>query len=134
MAPELLTDPGLVDGRTDLYALGAVAYFLLTGEPVFSGGVVEVFGHHLHTQPKPPGALSDPIDSQLEAIVLRCLEKDPDDRFQSAAALAEALRACAIAKAWTRPRARAWWDERRGEIEARRTSAQEPVNLTVARA
>ncbi len=131
MAPESVTDPDSVDGRTDLYALGAVAYFLLAGEPVFSGNVVEVFGHHLHSQPKPLGEYSDAIDRQVDSIVLRCLEKDPDDRYQSAAELVEALHACADAGTWTRSRARTWWDRERGHIESRR-GAPEPASLTVA--
>ncbi len=132
MAPESLTDPDSVDGRTDLYALGAVAYFLLTGAPVFSGNSVEVFAHHLHSKPDPLSDRGVTIDGPLEAIIMRCLEKAPDERFQSAAELAQALLDCPNATDWTPARARAWWNEERGNIEARRKQAQESANLTVA--
>jgi eukaryotic-like serine/threonine-protein kinase len=129
LAPEALTRPDAIDGRADLYAVGAVAYFLLVGEPVFGGLVVEVLGHHLHTEPDPPSARYDGIDPQLEAIVMRCLEKEPNRRYQSAADLAAALRACAAADDWTLPRARAWWDRERANVHSR--LGHEPVSLTL---
>jgi serine/threonine protein kinase len=95
MAPEAITAPDRIDGRTDLYALGAVGYFLLTGQDVFSGRTVpEVCGHHLHSTPVPPSRrLGAPVPAGLEAAILACLAKDPARRPSSATALRAALRA-----------------------------------------
>jgi serine/threonine-protein kinase len=111
MSPESIAAPDTVDARSDLYALGAVAYFLLCGKPVFSGeSVVEVCGHHLHSKPEPlsrRGGLA--IASDLERIVLSCLEKTQRDRPQSAEELARLLRSCADANGWTEEDAESWW-------------------------
>ncbi len=96
MAPEAITTPDLADGRTDLYALGAVGYFLVSGQDVFTGrSVPEVCGHHLHSVPVSPSArLGAPIASGLESLILRCLEKDPARRPANANELQNALRGC----------------------------------------
>ena len=133
MAPESLTDPDSVDARTDLYALGAVAYFLLAGQPVFSGNLVQVLGHHLHTKPERLTERGAKCAPEFEAVVQRCLEKDPDARFQSAAELRSALLACA-GGTWTQAAARAWWESERAPLKARRERAQVPAHITVARA
>jgi serine/threonine protein kinase len=75
--------PDFVDARADLYGLGAVAYLTLSGRPVFGGSLVEVFAHHLHSGPQPLGEFGM-TDAQLNSIVFRCLEKDPNERFASA--------------------------------------------------
>lgn len=78
MAPEAILNPGSVDVRTDIYALGTVAYYLLAGVDVFRGkSVVEVCGQHLHQKPEPLSARGVAIPAELEAVVLACLEKDP---------------------------------------------------------
>jgi serine/threonine-protein kinase len=125
-APESLSHSGPLDPRTDLYSLGAVAYRLLTGVTVFSGGsAVEVCAHHLHTAPRPPRErLARPIAPDLEAIVMRCLEKDPAKRFADATELALALDACEHAFEWKPPLARRWWTERQDRIEAFRLERQ----------
>lgn len=92
ISPEAISAPRSVDARSDLYGLGAVAYFLLKGAPVFPGAnVIEVCSHHLHTTPPPIMGVSP----ELERVVLECLAKDPGSRPQSAAALARRLRHCA---------------------------------------
>jgi serine/threonine protein kinase len=93
MSPEALTDPSSVDARTDLYAVGALGYFLLTGVPPFSGRtVLEVCSHHLRSTPVSPSVrLGAAIPSELEALILSCLAKAPEDRPASAAALESAL-------------------------------------------
>ncbi|MBL4635009.1 MAG: serine/threonine protein kinase [Kofleriaceae bacterium] len=98
LAPEMITDPENIDGRSDIYALGAVGYFMLTGKQVFSGKtVLEVCSDHLHTEPIPPSKRTDnPVPSALELLILDCLAKDPGDRPDSAATLAERLRACEV--------------------------------------
>jgi serine/threonine-protein kinase len=96
MSPEAIVAPDTVDARSDLYGLGAVAYFLLRGVPVFQGrSVVEVCSHHLHTAPEPlSAALGEAISPELEAIILDCLAKDPAARPASAAELRRRLGCC----------------------------------------
>jgi serine/threonine protein kinase len=100
MAPETVAAPETVDARTDIYALGAVGYWLLTGTHVFSGhSIVEVFAHHLHSVPDPPSTrLGAPVSADLEAVLLACLAKRPEDRPASAHVLRERLRACAAVR------------------------------------
>jgi predicted Ser/Thr protein kinase len=111
LAPETIVDPAAVDHRVDVYALGAVGYCLLTGAPPFQGqSTVEVCGHHLHTVPASPSArIGEPLSPALDALVLRCLAKRPEDRPQSARELRDALRECAAACRWSSDDARAFW-------------------------
>jgi len=111
MAPETFTAPETVDARADLYALGAVGYWLLTGTHVFGGNsIIEVCGHHMHSMPDPPSTrLGAPVAADLEAVLLACLAKRPQDRPASAHVLRERLRACVGAGRWTNARAAQWW-------------------------
>ena len=111
MSPEAMTTPDAADPRSDLYAVGAVGYFLLTGHAVFEGGsVAEIIGHHLHTEPVPPSKRgSQHVPPDVEAVIVRCLRKRPDDRPRSALELREELRRCKLASAWTSEEAEAWW-------------------------
>ena len=120
MAPETITAPETVDARADLYALGAVGYWLLTGTHVFGGNsILEVCAHHLHSVPDAPSArLGRGVSSDLEAVLLGCLEKRPEDRPASARALAERLRACAAAGRWTNARAANWWSAHRHQLRS----------------
>jgi len=109
MAPEALTAPERVGPRTDLYGLGAVGYYLLTGSPVFTGKTVEVLGHHLHTRPaRPSERLGKAVPGALEDVILSCLEKDPELRPRDARTLIDALDAAGV-EPWTEANARAWW-------------------------
>jgi serine/threonine-protein kinase len=125
MAPESISRPDTVDGRSDLYAVGAVAYFLLTGRHVFQGAtVLEVCSKHMVEAPVPPSQrLGKPLPTDLEAIVLGCLEKDPDARPASAAALRASLLACADASRIDLPAARAWWEAHRASRQDSPTPA-----------
>jgi serine/threonine-protein kinase len=116
ISPEALKDAALVDARSDIYSLGAVAYHMLTAEPVFAGRTaVEVCAQHLHSAPVAPSErLGRAVPADLEAIVLRCLAKSPGDRYATAAELERALAACAAAAEWNADRARAWWKLRGG--------------------
>jgi serine/threonine-protein kinase len=116
MSPEAITSPDKVDARSDLYAVGALGYYLVTGQHVFEGGsVVEVCSHHLQSSPVPPSArLGSPVPRDLEEVILECLEKDPARRPKDASALATALAICMDATDWTDERAVAWWAERDG--------------------
>jgi hypothetical protein len=134
MAPEAITSPATLDARTDLYSLGAVGYFLLTGEEVFGGrNVVEVCSHHLHTAPVPPSQRSgQPIAPDLEALILACLEKSPDKRPQDARTLQSALRACRDARSWTEDDARRWFGLHARSLEERQSRAEVAGAATVA--
>lgn len=112
LAPEAIASPDDVDARSDIYAIGAVGYFLLVGEPVFTGrSVMEVCAKHLHDAPARPSVrLGKPLPTELEEILLRCLEKQPDDRPATANAVREALLASGV-ESWTEQEARAWWAE-----------------------
>jgi eukaryotic-like serine/threonine-protein kinase len=126
MSPEAIQAPESVDARTDLYALGAVAWFLLVGRPPFEGRtIVEVCGHQLHTPPlRPSVALGQPVPRDLEDIVLSCLEKRAEDRPQSARALRKQLLACSATAEWTADAAIQWW--------SKREPSQEPPSPTAA--
>jgi len=114
LAPEAIQSPQNVDGRADIYALGAVAYFVLTGEHVFDGStVVQVLTRHMLEQPTPPSArLGRPIAADLEAVILSCLAKDRGQRPATAAEVRDALLACADARRYDVAAARTWWRER----------------------
>jgi serine/threonine-protein kinase len=120
LAPETVTAPETVDARTDLYALGAVGYWLLTGTHVFGGSsILEVCAHHLHTPPEPPSKrLGAAVPADLEAVLLACLAKRPEDRPASAHVLRERLRACAAAGQWTNARAAQWWALHRHQLRS----------------
>lgn len=113
LAPEAITTPDAVDTRSDVYAVAAVAYYLVTGGPMFDGGLAEVCGRHLHS---PPDSLTarrgEPVPPKLERVLLACLEKEPARRPRDARALREALLALVQngdVAAWTEERANAWW-------------------------
>ena len=105
LAPEAITHPDQVDGRSDLYAVAAVGYFMLTGRDVFDGEtLVEICAAHLYETPSPiPSAPTD-----LEALLLRGLSKAPSERPQTAAHFRQALLACAVPP-WSEEDARSWW-------------------------
>ena len=118
MAPEAIRAADSVDARTDIYALGAVGYFLLAGTELFNGkSVVEVCSQHLHQQPAPFATRNVDVPAELEAVILACLEKDPARRPQSAAELRRRLDACGVPP-WDGARANAWWSQHRTAVEA----------------
>ena len=111
MAPEQVLGGADTDARTDLYAVGCVAFWLLTGRTVFQGStVMQVLMKHVHEEPLPPSRYSElPVPAALDAVILRCLAKSPDDRPQTADELAEALTAACDPRTWTPARASEWW-------------------------
>jgi tRNA A-37 threonylcarbamoyl transferase component Bud32 len=111
IAPESAYGEVDVDARADLYNVGAIAYWMLTGQPPFSGdSPVRLIIDHIKTAPTPPSELSElPIHPELEAIVLKCLEKDPADRYQSATEVVAALRSIGFDEPWSQERAEQWW-------------------------
>jgi serine/threonine protein kinase len=112
LSPEAVNEPDRLDARADVYALGAVAYFLLTGGPVFIGAtVMEICMKHVREAPEPPSArLGRPISMALEALVLRCLSKARADRPADAGALLRELAKCPLAGTWTADDAADWWE------------------------
>jgi eukaryotic-like serine/threonine-protein kinase len=111
MPPEIALGTEPIDGRADIYALGCVAYWLLTGKRVFeSSSAMQMVVDHIRTPAVPPSRRGGPpIPPALEEIVLRCLEKDPASRPASAAGLSLELKALDLEAQWTEERAQAWW-------------------------
>jgi serine/threonine-protein kinase len=110
MSPEQADGHTDLDARSDLYSLGAVAYYLLTGQPPFVRPTpLQTLIAHASDPPVPPDQLRAQVPSDLNAVVLRCLEKDPVRRFPDARSLDKALAGCQTAGLWTEERATAWW-------------------------
>jgi hypothetical protein len=110
MSPEAMKNPDKVDARSDLYSLGAVAYYLLAGHPVFEGdSAIYICTQHMHATPKPLSEIVPGVDRELEKLVLGCLAKDPAERPASARVLRDALSRCPSAAEWTADLARQWW-------------------------
>ena len=111
MAPEVILGAADTDYRVDLYALGCVAYWLLTGRLVFEGGsAAEVMYHHAHTQPPRPSTRTElPIPAALEALVMELLEKEPTRRPASAEVVRTRINAVPLPEKWTPERAEQWW-------------------------
>ena len=112
MAPESIDGSSTVDARSDVYAVGGVAYALVTGRPVFAGkSGVDIIGHHLHSIPRPPSErLGVAVDPFLERLILSCLAKRPGDRPADAGALLAQIEEGWKGAAWTQAEARAWWE------------------------
>ena len=113
VAPEQVMSGGrVVDERSDLYALGVVAYYLLTGRPPFEGGDgIGVMIAHARDPVVPPSQVRADVPEDLERVVLRCLAKDPGERFPDAESLDGAMGACACAGEWGQEHASRWWHE-----------------------
>jgi eukaryotic-like serine/threonine-protein kinase len=110
MAPEQIMHTSEPDRRTDIYGLGAVAYFMLTGRPPFLGeSPMEVMIAHVRDDVTPPSRVQSDIPSDLEAVVMRCLAKNPTDRYPNTPSLAEALEECADKAKWSARKAALWW-------------------------
>ncbi len=138
MAPEAVTAPDTLDARADLYAVGAVAYFLLTGRAVFEAGtVIEMCSKHMWEQPVSPSEkLGKSLSPDLETLVLTCLAKDREARPSSAATLRTAFLGCADAKRYDPQTSRTWWHTSGAALRASRTSlgtdSTAPITLTRA--
>ncbi len=111
MSPEQAT-ADKIDARSDIYSLGAVAYFLLTGRPPFDDDKpIKILMAHSTQEPTPPSQIQLNVPVDLERIILKCLAKSPEDRFDSAKSLRTALSECRAAGHWTRECAAGWWQE-----------------------
>ncbi len=110
MAPEQATGDRSLDARADIYALGAMMYYAMTGRPPFTGENPFLIMIAQTRDPViPPSEIRDGVPGDLERVVLRCLAKNPRDRFPSVKALGDALAECASASEWGPNRADAWW-------------------------
>jgi len=119
MSPESIQLPGSVDACSDLYAVGAVGYFLLTGHPVFEAeNINQLCQLHISEPAKPPSArLGKPVPEELETAILNCLEKTRSKRPQTSRDLANLLASCPAAAEWSLEKADAWWGQyERGQL------------------
>jgi serine/threonine-protein kinase len=133
IAPEAITDPDRLGPAADLYALGAVGYFLLTGKRVFEGKLLDLCLHHVRTEPKPPSQVAAiHIPPELEQVIMTCLAKQPNDRPSSAAALEAQLRALPDPGDWGDADASRWWDQRRDQLAAEEAVADaQTITVTI---
>lgn len=111
MAPERITHPGRADARVDVYALGAVGFYLLTGRPIHDAGSdLEILEQVVNGAPRPPSSLaSQPIPAELDALVLDCIARDPEERPQTVFAVLERLEGPSLGDTWTQDEAARWW-------------------------
>jgi len=119
MAPEMaLGEP--VDGRADLYSLGCVAYFLITGQLIFDAeNSLQMLVKRLNEDPLPPSARTElPVPAELERVVLACLARRPEDRPRSATDLGRAL-AAVPTETWSEEQATQWWNTNQPEVSSR---------------
>ncbi|MDB6067930.1 MAG: Serine/threonine protein kinaserelated protein [Pedosphaera sp.] len=137
MPPEAIRNSSLSDPRGDIYSVGALGYYLLTGAVVFdSPSVDDLCEQHLTQSPIPPSQRStNPVSPELERAILGCLEKDPSLRPQSASELHGLLAACTCAVPWTAEDRTAWWTSYRSEALDKSGSgnppAPSPIDVTV---
>jgi eukaryotic-like serine/threonine-protein kinase len=116
MAPEQIMHSQEPDRRSDIYGLGAVAYFMLTGRPPFRAeSAMEVMIAHVRDTVIPPSQLRAEVPADLERVVLRCLEKNPRDRYHDTPSLALDLDRCADAVNWSPKHAAMWWQDHQGQ-------------------
>ncbi len=132
MAPEQALADAPVDPRSDIYAVGCLAYWLITGQLVFeSSSYVDVIAQHVREPVVPPSARTElEVSDALERVILACLEKDPERRPQSAAALARMLRECAL-EPWDAARARAWWQHVAPKPKEPVSTGEPPAAITI---
>jgi serine/threonine-protein kinase len=110
LSPEQASGRGDLDARSDVYSMGCLAYFLLTGQPPFAGrSAMQVMAAHLYERPAPLTGRRPDLSEELQIIVRRCLAKDPAERFASAHDLDTALADCPTVSRWTEEEAAAWW-------------------------
>jgi predicted Ser/Thr protein kinase len=134
MSPEAIQTPDSVDGRSDLYAVGAIGYFLVTGKPVFEAGtLIELCQKHVISLPVTPSErLGRAISPELEAALLSCLEKNRAKRPQTARDLAAQLSRAATANGWSLDDAEAWWGRHERNLAAGNAGDVVAPNTTAA--
>jgi eukaryotic-like serine/threonine-protein kinase len=127
MAPEQSVGDRTLDARADIYALGAMMYYALTGQPPFTGeNAFAIMMAHGRDPVVPPSQVHPGVPADLERVILICLSKKPEDRYPDVRALDEALAACALAADWDRGKADRWWA---GKAPAASTEPPQPVGV-----
>ena len=110
MAPEQAAATNELDARADVYALGAILYFMVTGKPPFQGPTAfAIMRAHARDEVTPPSQVNPAVPADLEAVILKCLAKKPEDRYQDVRTLGKALAACEASKDWDADKAEEWW-------------------------
>ena len=105
----------VLDSRSDIYSVGALAYFLVAGQPPFAGrSAVKALAAHLYEQPAPPSAHRPDMPPELDAVVLKCLAKSPADRYPDIESLESALAECRTGGQWSQRDAAKWWQLQSG--------------------
>jgi tRNA A-37 threonylcarbamoyl transferase component Bud32 len=134
MSPEAFATPAITDARSDLYSVGAVGYHLLTGQAVFEGETMaELCRKRLEETPLPPAArIGRPICPHLEAVILSCLEREPEQRPQSARELIALLATSPRIADWNLEQRAAWWTGHRESISQARAVVIEPIENNMA--
>jgi len=133
LAPEAVTDSDAITSSVDLYAVGAVGYYLLTGKRLFEGKTqLDICLQHVTKTPKKPSEVATiHIPAELETVIMKCLAKRPIDRHASARELAEALEEVPRPKDWDRDEARRWWREFRAREVKLVASDAETMTITI---
>jgi serine/threonine protein kinase len=133
LPPECIQDPDHADARSDLYSLGGVGYYLLTGHAPFeAGSVLEIIRRQVEEVPSAPSTrTSRPIVAELEKVVMACLAKSPSERPRTAADLAEILVNCTPREPWTVADAGRWWNQHHQDpaVPAGSEDATQPIDL-----
>lgn len=134
MAPEAISNPETVDPRSDIYSLGAVGYWLLTGKTLFDTADVDLLlEHQVKDQPAPPSALMNQADStELHQVIMRCLAKNPSDRPASVQQLGDAIARCKADKPWLPPEAERWWHAHLAGLETVPAAVMPQKTLVIA--
>jgi len=134
MSPEAVEKPEIVDGRSDLYSLGAVGYWLLTGKTLFDDYTIEdLLARQVKDLPPTPSErLGKPVSPDLAGLIMRCLAKQPEQRLPSAEALEHALAGCVAAGTWTPLDAEQWWLANMAAVEALPAAAMAEKTLVIA--
>jgi serine/threonine-protein kinase len=126
MAPEIILGEANVDRRADVYALGCVAYYLLTGHLVFEADTpMKMLMQHVQAEPVPPSQASElKIPRELDELVLACLRKDPRKRPQNAEELFAMAWQCKTCEDWSQQSARTWWETHLPELSGPQTISE----------
>ncbi|MEE8060566.1 MAG: serine/threonine-protein kinase, partial [Gemmatimonadales bacterium] len=130
MAPEMIEEGRPVDARVDVYAMGCLIYWMLTGQLVFDAvNAVAMMMKHVRDKPAPPSLrCEEPVPPELDELVMACLSKDPDDRPRDAADLARRLAAISLPQPWNQERASEWWRTHLADLHPE----ADPPNLAMA--
>ncbi|MHB0958145.1 MAG: serine/threonine-protein kinase [Pirellulaceae bacterium] len=132
MSPQQVMNHRAPDACDDVYSLGAVAYFLLTGHPPFERATLaEVLVAHARDQVLPPSKLRAGVPQDLQEVIIRCLAKNPQERYCSALALAAALSQCEAANRWTSSLAAHWWQASDWEESGEPSHDQPTLEVTM---